>query len=107
MNTAVMPLSEREAKIAERQRWLRRQAMQIIVQLPEEEADALQVLDYARPWSDRGDPLSAPRRASRGLLQFRDLFGQLTWHVAHYASVNEVKAGAGQNREAGCEMHRD
>jgi hypothetical protein len=48
MMTPMVPLSEREAKLAERQRWLRRQAMQIVVQLPEEETDALQVLDYAR-----------------------------------------------------------
>ncbi len=48
MMTEVVPLSEREARLAERERWLRRQAMQIVVQLPEEEADALQVLDYAR-----------------------------------------------------------
>ena len=34
--------------LAERERWLRRQAMQIVVQLPEEDADAMQVLDYAR-----------------------------------------------------------
>jgi putative SOS response-associated peptidase YedK len=33
---------------AERERWLRRQAMQIAVQLPEDEAEALQVLDYAK-----------------------------------------------------------
>lgn len=48
MTTPVVPLSEREARLAERQRWLRRQAMQIVVQLPEEETDALQVLDYAK-----------------------------------------------------------
>lgn len=48
MNTPVVPLSGREARLAERERWLRRQAMQIVVQLPEEEVDALQVLDYAR-----------------------------------------------------------
>ncbi len=43
-----MPLAEREANQAERERWLRRQAMQIVVQLPEDEAEALQVLDYAK-----------------------------------------------------------
>jgi hypothetical protein len=43
-----VPLSEREACQAERERWLRRQAMQIVVQLPEDEAEALQVLDYAK-----------------------------------------------------------
>ena len=48
MTTEVVALSERENKLTERERWLRRQAMQIVVQLPEEEADALQVLDYAR-----------------------------------------------------------
>ncbi|HET7682015.1 MAG TPA: hypothetical protein VFK79_17990 [Xanthobacteraceae bacterium] len=48
MTIPVVPLSEREARLAERERWLRRQAMQIVVQLPEEEADALQVLDYAK-----------------------------------------------------------
>jgi hypothetical protein len=48
MMTEAVPLSEREARQAERERWLRRQAMQIVVQLPEEEADALQVLDYAK-----------------------------------------------------------
>jgi len=48
MTTSVVPFSEREARLAERERWLRRQAMQIVVQLPEEEADALQVLDYAK-----------------------------------------------------------
>ncbi len=46
--TQMVPMSERESKRLERERWLRRQAMQIVVQLPEEEADALQVLDYAR-----------------------------------------------------------
>lgn len=48
MMTPGVPHPEREAKQADRERWLRRQAMQIVVQLPEEEADALQVLDYAR-----------------------------------------------------------
>lgn len=48
MTRSLVPLSERETKLAERERWLRRQAMQIVVQLPEEEGDALQVLDYAR-----------------------------------------------------------
>ena len=48
MTNPMVPFSEREAKPAERERWLRRQAMQIVVQLPEEEADALQVLDYAK-----------------------------------------------------------
>jgi hypothetical protein len=48
MTTPVVPLSERESRLVERERWLRRQAMQIVVQLPEEEADALQVLDYAK-----------------------------------------------------------
>jgi hypothetical protein len=41
-------IAEQEARRVERERWLRRQAMQIVVQLPEEEADALRVLDYAR-----------------------------------------------------------
>ena len=48
MTIPVIPLSERGARQAERERWLRRQAMQIVVQLPDEEADALQVLDYAK-----------------------------------------------------------
>jgi hypothetical protein len=48
MMIEVVPLSEREVRLAERKRWLRRQAMQILVQLPEEETDALQVLDYTR-----------------------------------------------------------
>jgi hypothetical protein len=48
MTIPVVPLSERGAKQSERDRWLRRQAMQIVVQLPEDEADALQVLDYAK-----------------------------------------------------------
>ena len=48
MTDRVMQLSEREARPAERERWLRRQAMQIVVELPDEEADALQVLDYAK-----------------------------------------------------------
>jgi len=48
MTKSVVALSAREAKLAERERWLRRQAMQIVVQLPDEEADALQVLDYAK-----------------------------------------------------------
>ena len=44
-----MPLAEREASQPGRaERWLRRQAMQIVVQLPEDEAEALQVLDYAK-----------------------------------------------------------
>ena len=48
MTIPVIALSERQTKLAERERWLRRQAMQIVVQLPEEDADAMQVLDYAR-----------------------------------------------------------
>ena len=40
--------AEQEAKRIERERWLRRQAMQIVVQLPEEDVEALSVLDYAR-----------------------------------------------------------
>jgi hypothetical protein len=48
MTIPVVTLSERGAKQAERERWLRRQAMQIVVQLPEDEADALQVLNYAK-----------------------------------------------------------
>jgi hypothetical protein len=40
--------SDRESRRSERERWLRRQAMQIVVQLPENESDALQVLDYAK-----------------------------------------------------------
>jgi hypothetical protein len=40
--------AEQEARRVEQERWLRRQAMQIVVQLPEEEAEALIVLDYAR-----------------------------------------------------------
>ena len=48
MTNRVMQFSEREARLADRERWLRRQAMQIVVQLPEEETDALQVLDYAK-----------------------------------------------------------
>lgn len=48
MMTEVMPLSEREGRRLERERWLRRQAMQIVVQLPEEEVEALAVLDYAK-----------------------------------------------------------
>jgi hypothetical protein len=48
MTIPVVPLSKRGARQAERERWLRRQAMQIVVQLPEDEADALQVLDYAK-----------------------------------------------------------
>jgi len=39
---------EQEANRVDRERWLRRQAMQIVVQLPEEEVEALIVLDYAR-----------------------------------------------------------
>jgi hypothetical protein len=48
MTIPTTPLSEREARLAERERWLRRQAMQIVVQLPEEESDAMQVLEYAK-----------------------------------------------------------
>ena len=40
--------AEQEAKRIEQERWLRRQAMQIVVQLPEEDVEALSVLDYAR-----------------------------------------------------------
>jgi hypothetical protein len=48
MTIPKVPLSERGVRQAERERWLRRQAMQIVVQLPEDETDALQVLDYAK-----------------------------------------------------------
>ena len=48
MMAEIAPLPEQESKRLEHERWLRRQAMQIVVQLPEAEADALQVLDYAR-----------------------------------------------------------
>jgi hypothetical protein len=48
MTNPVIAMSERETKLAERERWLRRQAMQIVVQLPDEDADAMQVLDYAK-----------------------------------------------------------
>jgi hypothetical protein len=48
MTIPVVRLSERGVKQSERDRWLRRQAMQIVVQLPEDEADALQVLEYAK-----------------------------------------------------------
>jgi hypothetical protein len=48
MTKPVIVIGQRETKLAERERWLRRQAMQIVVQLPEEDADAMQVLDYAR-----------------------------------------------------------
>ena len=48
MTIPMVPLSERGARQAERERWLRRQAMQIVVQLPEDETDAVQVLDYAK-----------------------------------------------------------
>jgi hypothetical protein len=48
MSIPVVPPSERETSRAERERWLRRQAMQIVVQLPEDEAEAFQVLDYAK-----------------------------------------------------------
>ena len=44
----VLSAAEQEARSVERERWLRRQAMQIVVQLPEEDADALVVLEYAR-----------------------------------------------------------
>jgi hypothetical protein len=40
--------ADQEARRIERERWLRRQAMQIVVQLPEEDIKALAVLDYVR-----------------------------------------------------------
>ena len=48
MKTGQVPTSAPENRLTERERWLRRQAMQIVVQLPDEESEALQVLDYAR-----------------------------------------------------------
>jgi hypothetical protein len=48
VNTDRIPEMVRKAGAQERDRWLRRQAMQIVVQLPEEDAEALAVLDHAR-----------------------------------------------------------
>jgi len=39
---------KRTAAATERDRWLRRQAVQIVAQLPENEQDALQIIAYAR-----------------------------------------------------------
>lgn len=41
-------IAAQERQKFQRVQWLRRQAMNIVLQLPEEEADALAVLDCAR-----------------------------------------------------------
>lgn len=43
-----MSEDKRTGAAIERDRWLRRQAVQIVAQLPENEQDALQIIAYAR-----------------------------------------------------------
>lgn len=58
---------KRTAAAIERDRWLRRQAVQIVAQLPENEQDALEIIAYVRELQTQFIGHAIGRRETRAL----------------------------------------